>query len=813
MSAELPLPPGLLGLYQDWQRIYLNFYQNLNGDADDPDQSAAALRGRVVQSGHLNALPTNWHSFLVQAEGKLLSAFHHWLKSAELFDLRAQIVRAVQELERADDEVYVVLNCYSLDLARLPWETWEIGMAASSAHQIRLVRSAPNIQAAPAQRSPRSAVRILAVLGDDSGLDFTREQQALGQLPPHLEIHWVGWRKSKSPETVKTEIRQALGDPQGWDILFFAGHSNEARDMGGELAIAPHTSIFLSEIRHDLQYAREQGLQFALFNSCKGLDLGEALIDLGLNQVAIMREPIHNRVAGEFFTAFIRHLIDHRNVEECVRAAAEVLKTGKNLTYPSAFLIPSLFCHPGASLFRLPRRRTRWQQATQFVRESFPSHVAIALTAAVGISLFTPAQSFLRDQRLLVQAAYRQVTGQLPTVQQPPVLLVQIDDESIQRDTRLSNPKPLNRSYLADVVSQLTEAGAQNIGLDVLLDRQQPENDPILAARIRQVIQEHQTWITFAGRYTAQGEEGVNPQTRIAQPEWSMQGYVAYNAGYLMLPDPTEDCRITCPFAYLLTLVHTYRSNFSDVALIPQLSRQKSLRVDLIDQLEQLSSKDSRLRGLKTSRFHPMNIWAYQTLRQEWLGPVIDFSIPPDRVYQTIPAWQVLNSPEALRDLNLSQRLVIVGAGGYDEAGLSDGSDNFSVPPALQYWRSQSDSINTRMPLTGPEILAYMSDHLIHQRIVLKVPDLWLVAIAAIIGKILVSWLQYKSVTQKRRPYAIQLLQSPHGVVIGLAIASLSYGFLSLQVFISGAILLPWFVPTTFLWIYLLPTLRRTPHG
>ncbi|MFH7029339.1 MAG: DUF928 domain-containing protein [Heteroscytonema crispum UTEX LB 1556] len=56
----------------------------------------------------------------------------------------------------------------------------------------------------------------------------------------------------------------------------------------------------MQEIEGSLKIARKRGLQFAIFNSCNGINIAEFLINLGLSQVAVMREPIHDQVAQIF---------------------------------------------------------------------------------------------------------------------------------------------------------------------------------------------------------------------------------------------------------------------------------------------------------------------------------------------------------------------------------------------------------------------------------------------------------------------------------------------------------------------------------
>ncbi len=101
--------------------------------------------------------------------------------------------------------------------------------------------------------------------------------------------------------------------------------------------------------------------------------------------------------------------------------------------------------------------------------------------------MLPPVQNFLLEGRVLVQSIYRDVTGQIPPETTSPVLLVQIDDRSI-REAGISDPHPMDRSYLAKIVDRLTSLEAQVVGIDYLFDRQQPAKDPMLAQLVRNAI-------------------------------------------------------------------------------------------------------------------------------------------------------------------------------------------------------------------------------------------------------------------------------------------------------------------------------------
>ncbi len=810
LSVTLPYPETLDTLYQEWRTDYLSFYKT-------------ALRGRVVDNGTIAPPPVDWQAKLVQAEAKLLYEFHQWLRQGELFEIRSCIAQAAwyEEMKRGEDGdrersspfVEVFLTCDPLDLARLPWEAWEIGTEFAATGRVRIVRTPPKIQdgTAPPKRRQRRH-RILVILGDETGLNFQADKEALRSLSRLAEIQFVGWQPGQDIADLKVQIVEAIIDERGWDILLFAGHSNEAVLLGGELAIAPGVSFFLSELEQALLVAKERGLQFALFNSCNGLTLANALISLGLSQVAVMREPIHNRVAQEFLLRFLQRLAEFKDVHEALLAACQYLKLEKHFTYPSAHLIPSLFRHPDAPLFRL--EPFGWRQ--QIKRWIPTKQEAFALAALLFVSWQLPVQSSLLEQRVLVQARYRQLTHQVPTTKQPPVLLVQIDDDSIQK-AKISDPYPMDRSYLAQLVDKISAMNAKVVGIDYLLDRPQKENDARLAQSLRASVQKG-TWLVFAD---ASSDTGgwfeVLPE--LAQLNWSLQGDVLVLGDTLkhmtLVPLQDTDAR-RLPFSYLLALAHQLNFQHAGNPPQPQLQASRNWLSQVKDYVTQTTGKDYKNFFSPNARLQPLTNWAYQ-FRQMWLHPILDFSIPPQDVYKRLPAWRLLeSSPDSLKLDPHQQPVVMIAPGGYGEAGVSKGGeDNFPIPPAVGYWRSQETPPDFRGMLSGGEAHAYMIHHLLNQRVVVPIPDLWLVGVAALLGKGTVLALaeqkqKRKHAKEKRKLF---LLPSRCGKWVFLGGATAIYGLASLQLYITAAVLLPLLMPTATFWIYvLLAQLEKKSH-
>lgn len=771
LGVTLAYPDDLDFKYQEWQRIYLRFYNT-------------KLRGKVEEIGSFTAPPVDWHSQLVQAEAQLLSEFHHWLRGAELHEIRAEIAQATRKDEHPNVDVF--LTCNPLDLARLPWEAWEIATEfSSSSSKIRIVRTPINRRETVSYSNDRRSrkARILVILGDETGLDFQAEKQAMNFLKSVAKVEFIGWQPQESIPELKTKIVQAIASDIGWDILLFAGHSNETNLTGGEIAIAPNTALSISEIAQPLIIAKTRGLQFALFNSCNGLSIANKLIDLGLSQVAVMREPIHNQVAGEFLLEFIKALSQYQDVHESLITAAQHLKLENSLTYPSAYLIPSLFCHPEATLFRFQTSGIK-----QFIQYWQPSRKeAIAISILLVISLILPVQTFLLQWRVWVQAVYRDATNQsITSTSPPPVLLVQIDEDSIIK-AKISDPKPIDYKYLASLIDRLTANKAKVIGIDYLLSRHQPQSDRILAKSIQTAVSSpNHTLFVFAATSNNK-KKWLQVLPEIANFNWSLSGEIEFHPWYVPLL-PHDDFQ-TQPWHFSSLLVLGQQLQQIPDAPQPKLDSQTDYFQQMGDVFPgNLKSHQTILQSPR-SRLQLVTALSYW-LGQMWLHPIADFSIPPNQIYNTIPAWKILENQTSRQDLQ--QQVVMIIPGGYDEAGISqDGEDNFAganLPPAIKYWQP---NINL---FTGGEYHAYMVHHLLNQRLVVPIPDFWVTGIALLLGKIL--YLQ-----QTNRKYRWQWL-------LLMTIFSGIYGIISLQLYIfTTAILLPCLLPSIGLWGYFVPNL------
>jgi CHASE2 domain-containing sensor protein len=726
LSAKLAYPETLTTLYQAWQNAYLQFYR-------------ATLRARPGLVLNLQQPEIDWRARLVQAEAAFLAEFHYWLNGADLLEIRREITHA------APTTLY--LRCDSPEVVKLPWESWQLGSEFGATQPIQIIRTAAALRAVQAKSLRRDRHRILVILGDETGLNFEAERTALQQLTHHAEITVMGWQPQIQSADLLEQIRSAIADPGGWDVLFFAGHSNETTLTGGELGIAPNTSILISEIAPQLQTAQARGLQFAIFNSCSGLSIAESLINLGLSQVAVMREPIRDDVAKDFLIHFLRYLANYQTVQEATLSACQFLKLEQNLTYPSAYLIPSLFSHPQAKPFRFTP--PGWKSYLKQWRPQRREAIALGLLAVV--SSLLPVQSMLIDQRQFVQALYRQVTHQKGEAIAPPVLLVQVDEESLQKDGVTLIEQNLDRNYLAKIVDRVANLESSVIGIDYLLFRHQPSGDRSFAKSLSAATQSGKQFVFAATQGVQSSEAWVT-----ALPEFKSYG----TSGDMdLLGDPAFYVRLlgdTSAETEVLPLAHQIVRLYNPMAL---------------------DRRDAQL------YFQPITEFS-GWLKQAWLHPLIDFSIPPSQVYNAMPSWKLLRAQDQPKSA-----IVLIAPGGQLDAGIKPGEDYFSAPLAFKFWQPNATRV-----MSGGIVHAYLVQHLLTDRMILPIPDLWLVAIAAIAGKGTIVLLAQNRFSRRAR---------------GWMIFPILYGLFSLQIYISFLILLPFLLPTLTYFIFVNPfTLR-----
>ena len=194
---------------------------------------------------------------------ELSDQFNQWLSQDDFRPLRDKLLEQLAP----QDQIRLILQTQLAIVQHLPWHCWSV---CDRYPKAEIALSSPAYERVERQSIDRKQIRILAILGHSQGINTQTDQALLNQLP-HAEVHFL-------VEPDRQQLNDFLWDPQGWDVLFFAGHSatqtHSPTETTGCLYLNPTDTLTIPELKHALRKALERGLKIAIFNSCDGLGLG-----------------------------------------------------------------------------------------------------------------------------------------------------------------------------------------------------------------------------------------------------------------------------------------------------------------------------------------------------------------------------------------------------------------------------------------------------------------------------------------------------------------------------------------------------------
>jgi hypothetical protein len=326
--GSLPAMPDLAESYRIWQSTYRAlcdrlFIRSAPEDAEDELE--------IATGGITNVSQVSFQGLSQQLQQQL----NDWLQSEGF----RPVERQLRSQLHPDAEIRVIFEVNDDLLHRLPWHCWHFLRDYANAE---VALSCPEYKRRAGARAltARKLVRILAILGNSHGIDVAAERQLLQRLPDaETQVLVMPSRQ---------DLNHQLWDPRGWDILFFAGHSQTEGQMG-RIYINDnplHNSLTIDQLEEALNTAIDNGLKLAIFNSCDGVGLAQALAALPIPQVIVMREPVPNQVAQEFFQYFLTaYARDRLPLYVAVRQARRRLQ-GLEDDFPGASWLPVICQNP-----------------------------------------------------------------------------------------------------------------------------------------------------------------------------------------------------------------------------------------------------------------------------------------------------------------------------------------------------------------------------------------------------------------------------------------------------------------------------------
>ncbi|MGH8002846.1 MAG: CHAT domain-containing protein [Brasilonema sp.] len=326
--GSLPAAPFLVELCKNWQLNYKNICgrQQLRSLLMEEDDEL-----EIDEDGVTNVSVVSFYDVCQ----KLQENINHWLKSGEFLNIERQLRSQLQPAE----EIRVMIETNDDLLRRLPWHRWDFFNDYPRA-EMALSQLEYKSRELSQSKLPRKKVRILAILGNSRGIDLDREIKFLDSLLDAEIVFLV------NPS--RQEFNTLLWQNPGWDILFFAGHSH-TEGATGRIYINEnqnYNSLTIQQLEEALKAAIDNGLQLAIFNSCDGLGLASALEKLNIPTVIVMREPVPNLVAQEFFKHFLEAFaVERQSLYLAVQQARRKLQ-GLEDDFPGASWLPVICQNP-----------------------------------------------------------------------------------------------------------------------------------------------------------------------------------------------------------------------------------------------------------------------------------------------------------------------------------------------------------------------------------------------------------------------------------------------------------------------------------
>jgi WD40 repeat protein len=327
--GSLPAAPELVELYRNWQLIYRSLCARfqLLSPTEVAEDDELEIGERLV----MNVSELSFEELCQQLQAGL----NDWLKSESFRNIDQQVRSQLDPTE----EIQVIFETHDELIRRLPWQRWDFFQDYPKAEMALSGPEYKRQDAALVDKTP-DKVRILAILGNTQGIDLEAEQQFLASLKEAQTQFLIN--------PTRQEFNEQLWDSKGWDILFFAGHSQTEGETGRIYLNEnlEHNSLTLEQLEEALKTAIDNGLKLAVFNSCDGLGLAQTLEKLNIPVAIVLREPVPNRVAQVFFKHFLEAFaVEQLSLYLAVQQARRKLQ-GLEDEFPGASWLPAICQNP-----------------------------------------------------------------------------------------------------------------------------------------------------------------------------------------------------------------------------------------------------------------------------------------------------------------------------------------------------------------------------------------------------------------------------------------------------------------------------------
>ena len=614
IRGSLPPAPEIEQLYRQWKLLYQEFYR---------ERSWHSIREIKIESGGVTYFSEVEFNELCR---QLNAQLNHWLDATSFHAIDRKLSRTLEPTA----EIKVIIETNNPILRRLPWHLWNF---FEDYPQAELALSTLEYGRNHSRSSFGDSAKILAVFGNDRDLDLRSERNAIAQLPDATTTFL------ESPQL--QELNEHLWQKTGWDILFFAGHSQTEAEVG-KIFINQTETITLEQLRNGLKKAISQGLKLAVFNSCDGLGLAQSLADLHIPQVIVMRESVPNKVAQEFFRYFLAAFSQGASLYAAVREARERLEPLET-EYPCATWLPVICQNPAAESIT-------WQNLTTLPQGDRPSSRRKLSLATLFLTSFIATSCVMGLRQLGVfqsweLAAYDRLINLRPREEiDPRLLIVTVTEEDVQNQApqeRLGTS--ISDRSLAQLLQKLQSHQPKAIGLDIyrefLLDSKQ--------ANLTELMQDRDNLVTVCeiGETKPDRLSGTKPFPNTDWKSSSFSDFPVDEDGVIrrqllgMSVDPKSVCTADTAFSLQVAQIYFERSGIEI-----ERNQQGNLQIDRLI----LPKLDSQTGG-----YHNLDSLGYQIL--------LNYRASSE-IAQTITLSEILGNTkeQELREL-IEDRVVLIG--------------------------------------------------------------------------------------------------------------------------------------------------------
>ncbi|MCC5632962.1 CHASE2 domain-containing protein [Nostoc sphaeroides CHAB 2801] len=535
--GSLPAAPEIPQLYRNWQILYSALYR----------YHGWSVRLEIEETDVTNFSEVEFNDLCEELSFRI----NIWLNSEQFH----KIEKKLRTQLNPNEEIRFMIATSDKLLRRLPWHLWNF------------FEDYPNAEIAlsplEAQRQNKiyikeKKVKILAIFGNTKGIDISQDKRFLEKLSNQAKIKFL-------LEPQRKELSNELWD-QGWNILFFAGHSYSQEK--GVLQINQTTTITLDRLKHGLTKAIESGLRLAIFNSCDGLGLAEALEDLHIPQVIVMREPVPDLVAQEFLKHFLTEFSSGQSLYSALREARKRLE-GIEDEYPCATWLPVICQNP------LEAPMT-WQLHRKMITTKGVLTILLASLLVTSLVMGVRYWGYLQTSELQAFDHFMQLRSHLVTEKPDErILIITIDEADIQYQINkgMQMRWSLSDQALAQLLEKLNKYQPRTIGLDIYRDGTVDAKYPNLATRFSQ-----DNRLFFVCKVATTDDDGDSdgipspdgvPKKRLSFSDFVADDEVIARRQLLYLtPPPTSLC--TAEYAFNLQLALHYLDKEGEKSSVTQ---------------------------------------------------------------------------------------------------------------------------------------------------------------------------------------------------------------------------------------------------